>query len=67
MPKISPFSILKFQAMQRDLKKAKRALKLANGVMGYCAGDRWEQECTEKDREAFNRLYKQLTGEEGSA
>lgn len=59
--------MLNFKSIQDDLKKAKRALKLANGVMEYCAGDKWERESTEKDRASFNKLFKQLTGEEGSA
>lgn len=39
---------------------AMRALKLADGVMFYCGGDAWERECTESDREEFDKLYEQL-------
>jgi ribosomal protein L25 (general stress protein Ctc) len=49
------------------LRKAMRALRLANSIMAYCAGDSWENECTQPDRNKFNKLFEDLTGEAGEA
>lgn len=49
------------------LRIAKRAMKLAEGVMSYCPGDKWEQEGTKKDRDRFNDLYEKIFGEKGGA
>lgn len=45
---------------KQQLRLAKQALKLADSIMEYCAGDAWERECTEKDRAKFNALYERL-------
>ena len=42
-------------------KKALKALKLAEGIMEYCQGDKWERECTAKSRAEFASLYEGLT------
>lgn len=55
------------EELKKKMRKAKRALKLANDVMSYCAGDRWERECTENDRKEFNKLYTEITGNLGLA
>lgn len=44
----------------QKLKLAIEALKLADGVMEYCQGDKWERECTEKDRKKFAVIFEQL-------
>lgn len=52
----------------QQLKLAKQALKLADSVMSYCGGDRWEAECTAKDRAKFNTIYEKLfPGKQGGA
>jgi len=53
--------------LQSDLKKAKEALRLADNIMAYCGGDKWERECTEEDRKKFHKLYEELIGEDSSA
>lgn len=55
------------KTLQSQLRKAKRAMKLANGVMEYCGGDKWERECTQADRNKFNKIYKEIFGKEGTA
>lgn len=40
------------------LALALEALELAEGVMSYCQGDAWERECTAKDRDAFDEIYR---------
>lgn len=55
------------EKLQKDLRKAKRALRLADSIMAYCGGDRWERECTEPDRVKYSKLYKELFGEESEA
>ena len=52
---------------KQKLRLALRALKLADGVMSYCGGDRWERECTQKDRDKFNEIYGELAGTGGTA
>ena len=47
-----------------DNDKAKKALRLAKGVMEYCQGDAWERECTEEDRRHFEELYFELIPED---
>ncbi len=47
---------------KQKLRLALRALKLADGVMEYCAGDAWERECTAADRKKFEEIYDQLVG-----
>lgn len=32
--------------------------------MDYCSGDAWERECTQGDRQQFNKLYEELFPEE---
>lgn len=44
----------------QKLKLAIEALKIADGVMEYCQGDKWERECTEKDRKKFAAIFEQL-------
>lgn len=46
--------------LRSKLRIAKRALKLAEGIMEYCGGDKWERECTEKDRKEFDELCERL-------
>lgn len=48
--------------MQADLRMAKRALKLADSVMSYCGGDKWERECTADERKKFTELYEKVMG-----
>lgn len=50
---------------EQRLRLALRALKLAEGIMEYCGGDKWERECTEKDRAKFNDLMDRITGKRG--
>lgn len=57
----------KIRNLANQLRKAKKALKLADGIMDYYGGDAWERECTEKDRKKYNELYKELMGEESAA
>lgn len=45
---------------QSDLRTAKKALKLADSIMEYCGGDRWERECTADDRKKYDELCEQL-------
>lgn len=45
---------------QQRLRLALRALKLADGIMEYCGGDKWERECTEVDRKKFDELYTRI-------
>jgi hypothetical protein len=46
--------------LKAKLRKAKRALKLAEGIMEYCQGDKWERECTADDRKKFYELYEKI-------
>lgn len=55
--------IMKKRTVEADLRKALRALKLAIDIMDYCQGDKWERECTKEDREKFDKLHDELTGE----
>jgi len=41
-------------------EKIKEALDLAKGIMDYCQGDAWERECTQADREKFDKIYEEL-------
>lgn len=42
------------------LRKARRALRLADSVMEYCGGDAWEREATADDRDEFGKLYDEV-------
>lgn len=53
-------SLLHVKKMQNDLRRAKRALALADSIMDYCQGDKWERKCTEKDRKKFSKIFEQL-------
>ena len=48
------------KALQAKLFIAEKALELAEGIMDYCGGDAWERECTEKDRNEFEKLYEEF-------
>jgi hypothetical protein len=54
-------------SLKRQLNEAKRALKLAESIMSYCQGDRWERECTAEDRAKFNKIYEKIFGKESGA
>jgi hypothetical protein len=41
-------------------RKARQALRLAVSIMDYCAGDKWERECTAQDRAKFEKLMEEL-------
>lgn len=55
------------ERLQKQLRDAKRALALADSIMAYCGGDRWERECTAKDRAKYHVLYKSVTGKGSQA
>ena len=46
-------------------EKILKALKLAEEIMEYCAGDEWERQATKKDREEFDILYFEIKKEYG--
>jgi len=48
-------------------RKAIRGLKIAESILNYVRGDDWERECFAKDRARFNKIYEDLTGQEGGA
>ena len=41
-------------------QKMLKALELANNIMDFCPGDKWERECTAADREQFEKLYNEI-------
>lgn len=51
---------VELQRLRLTLRRARRALKLADGIMEYCGGDAWEREATADDRKKFDELYEQV-------
>jgi len=47
---------------KQKLRKALRAMRLANDIMDYCGADAWEREATKKDRDQFDKIYVELLG-----
>lgn len=58
-------SFLNVKKMRHDLRRAKRALVMADSIMNYCQGDKWERECTKKDRKKFDKIFEKMIGREG--
>lgn len=48
------------KVMQKKYRLALKAIRLAQEIMAYCAGDSWEREATEKDRDTFSKIADEL-------
>lgn len=46
--------------LRARLKKAIEAIRIAEGIIEYCPGDRWEREVTAEDRARFAKLVEEL-------
>lgn len=45
------------------LAKALKAIRIAQGILDYVPGDKWEREVTKRDRETFDKLCAELATE----
>jgi hypothetical protein len=44
----------------KQVEDMQEAIQCAKSILDYVAGDQWERECTEKDRNRFYELYDKL-------
>jgi hypothetical protein len=51
--------------LRAKFRLALKALRIADSVMEYCGGDKWERECTKDERAKFYKIYEKLVGRPG--
>lgn len=49
-----------FVPMQKQMRRMRRALRIAKEIIDYCPGDKWEAECTARDRKEFYKLIEEF-------
>jgi hypothetical protein len=51
---------LQVESNPEKIKLLERAISLADGIMDYCAGDKWEMACTAGERKEYQEIIGKL-------